>query len=195
MSRSDWTWGRFIVLRDVPDELVLSRATELPPTDTAALTPTTAATTMDTWLRSGRPDSLVVSRIQALVQEERLGPPHPRPAELDRQDLLAMLRAGRLRLYARRLPPPLAPQAREAEQEKPSAPAWEETKTWVAIRLLDDEVPPNPVPFKRYRVELTDGSTREGKLDARGEAYFDGIDPGTCKVTFPDFDVADWRAI
>lgn len=195
MSRSEWAWGRFIVLRDVPDELVLGSASELSPSDATALTPTTAATTMDAWLRSGRSDRLAVSRIQALVQEERLGPSLSRPFELDRQDLLAMLRTGQLRLYTRRLPPPLAPQAREPEQEKPSAPAWEEKKTWVAIRLLDDEVPPNPVPFKRYRVELTDGSTREGKLDARGEAYFGGIDPGTCKVTFPDYDVADWKAV
>lgn len=195
MSWNNMDWTRFIILRDVPHELFLARSAELSPSDAMALTPASAVAAMEAWLRSGRFDGLTLSRVQALVEDERLGPSTPRPLDLTREELLTMLRTGRLRLYQRRLPAPVAPLSHEPEDDRPAAPAWEEKKTWVAIRLLDDDVPPKAVPFKRYRVELTDGSIREGMLDANGEAYFGGIDPGTCQVSFPDYDGADWKAV
>lgn len=67
-------------------------------------------------------------------------------------------------------------------------------KTFVAIQLLTDEPEPKPVPFKRYRIELPDHTIREGQLDQNGRAQVVGIDPGTCKVSFPDFDATDWKA-
>jgi hypothetical protein len=30
-------------------------------------------------------------------------------------------------------------------------------------------------------------------LDSEGRARVDGIDPGTCKVSFPDRDAKDWK--
>lgn len=68
-----------------------------------------------------------------------------------------------------------------------------EKKTFVAIQLVDDADPSRPVPFKRYRIELPDGSTREGLLDQYGRALVDGIDEGECKVSFPDFDAKAWK--
>lgn len=65
--------------------------------------------------------------------------------------------------------------------------------TWVAIELVDDDVPPRPVPYARYRLTLPDGSTREGSLDAMGLARVTGIDPGTCQVTFPEYDAREWK--
>lgn len=64
-------------------------------------------------------------------------------------------------------------------------------KTWIAIELLDDEG--QPVPGKAYRIELPDGRKVEGQLDAKGTAGVNGIDPGTCQVTFPDLDAKSWK--
>jgi hypothetical protein len=72
-------------------------------------------------------------------------------------------------------------------------PPKEDKKTFVAVQLLSDEPEPKPVPFKRYRIVLPDESVREGRLDQFGRALITGIDPGTCKVSFPDFDAADWK--
>lgn len=67
-----------------------------------------------------------------------------------------------------------------------------EETTWVSILLVDDADPPQPVPGVRYTIELPDGATREGRLDRLGRARIDGIDPGTCKVSFQDLDGRDW---
>jgi hypothetical protein len=62
--------------------------------------------------------------------------------------------------------------------------------TWIAIELTDEEGA--PIPGEAYRVELPDGSVREGRLDGSGAARIDDIDPGTCVVTFPRFDEEAW---
>jgi len=31
-------------------------------------------------------------------------------------------------------------------------------------------------------------------LDGKGRARFTGIDPGTCQITFPDFDAKEWTS-
>jgi hypothetical protein len=105
------------------------------------------------------------------------------------------LRSGRLVAYAVDRPLALsgggaAPVAPEKPADKP--PPKEEDTTWIGIQLSDDSGA--PVAFKRYRIELPDGSKREGMLDEKGMARFDGIDPGNCEVTFPDFDASDWKA-
>lgn len=63
--------------------------------------------------------------------------------------------------------------------------------SWVAIRLVDDDG--DPVPYRRYRIETPEGTTREGILDDQGRARVDGIEPGTCRVTFPGLDARMWR--
>ena len=72
-------------------------------------------------------------------------------------------------------------------------PTTTEKKTFVAVRLVDEDDPSVPVPFKRYRVELPGGSVREGMLDQHGYALIDQIDPGDCAVSFPDFDASAWK--
>ena len=69
----------------------------------------------------------------------------------------------------------------------PSKPA----KTWVEVELVDWEG--KPAANERYEIHLPDGSLQEGRLDPSGRARFTGIDPGTCQVTFPDFDAREWR--
>ena len=63
--------------------------------------------------------------------------------------------------------------------------------SWVEIALVDDDG--LPVAFEPYQVELPDGSMIEGTLDGTGQARIEGIDPGTCKVSFPNRDAKDWK--
>ncbi|HBI23675.1 MAG: hypothetical protein A2Y48_01665 [Nitrospirae bacterium RIFCSPLOW2_12_42_9] len=77
------------------------------------------------------------------------------------------------------------------EKSKPS-PATEPKTTWIEIKLIDPEG--NPINGVKYRIELPNGSVKEGTLNSSGKAYIDGIDPGTCKVSFPNIDTAEWKA-
>lgn len=63
--------------------------------------------------------------------------------------------------------------------------------SWVEIELVDEEG--NPVPGEKYCIALPDGSKREGVLDANGFALVEGLDPGTCKISFPNLDTAAWE--
>jgi len=57
-------------------------------------------------------------------------------------------------------------------------------KSWIEIELLDQKK--KPVAGEPYRVILADGTTAaKGTLDEKGMARIEGIDPGTCTVSFP----------
>jgi type VI secretion system secreted protein VgrG len=75
-------------------------------------------------------------------------------------------------------------------ESKPFKPD-EDKKSWIEIELVDEE--DNPVPGERYRIETPDGKVAEGTLDQKGLARVDGIDPGTCKITFPRLDREAWE--
>lgn len=64
-------------------------------------------------------------------------------------------------------------------------------KSWVEIELVDQKG--KPVPHERYRVVPPGEKPVEGFLDAQGFARVAGIDPGTCKISFPDLDAASWK--
>ena len=82
--------------------------------------------------------------------------------------------------------------ARVTPYQPPQTPEEQEEKnTWVAIELKDDEG--NPVPGEKYRIELPDGSVKEGTLDGKGQAHVAGIDPGNCNISFPDRDQEAWN--
>lgn len=82
---------------------------------------------------------------------------------------------------------PVKPQPKFAEPE----PEPEPERTFILIRLVDDEG--NPVPGARYRVELPDGAVREGRLNSSGEARENYVVPGECKVTFPELEDSAWK--
>ena len=63
-------------------------------------------------------------------------------------------------------------------------------KSWIEIRLRDQDG--DPVPGEDYKVVAPDGRELTGKLDQKGFARVDGIDPGQCKVTFPRLHRAEW---
>ncbi len=88
-----------------------------------------------------------------------------------------------------------AASARDEDDRPTDPPPPRETKTWVTIRLVDDGDPRRPVAHARFRIKLPDGATREGRLDAMGAAHFEGLDPGLCEVTFPDYDREAWRRL
>ena len=74
----------------------------------------------------------------------------------------------------------------QTEEEK------EKKKSWIEIKLVDEEG--QPVPGEKYRVTLPDGETvAEGTLDDKGFARIEGIDPGTCRITFPLLDSSAWK--
>jgi len=75
-------------------------------------------------------------------------------------------------------------------QVKPYKPSSEK-KNWVEIELVGEDG--SPVAGERYRIELPDGSVAEGSLDGNGRARIDGIDPGTCTITFPNLDKDAWE--
>jgi hypothetical protein len=64
-------------------------------------------------------------------------------------------------------------------------------KSWVEVSLVDEAG--QPVPYERYRVTAPDGDVREGFLDAKGLGRVGGMDPGTCKITFPNLDKDTWK--
>jgi hypothetical protein len=66
-------------------------------------------------------------------------------------------------------------------------------KTWVEIALVGMDN--SPIPNEAYRIQLPTGEIVEGRLDERGRALVDGIDPGTCTVSFPALDEEAWEPV
>jgi hypothetical protein len=155
------------------------------------------AKSLATWLVDGwLPDE---TRSRAVVAEmvDLLAGPLPERRDMSFAAQRALVRqalaAGELKAFRVEMQFVLAPTKRKEEKGE-RAPLREE-KTWFGIELVDDDDPPKPVAFKRYRVELADGSSREGMLDQNGQARIVGIDPGACKVSFPDLHGEDWRRL
>jgi hypothetical protein len=74
----------------------------------------------------------------------------------------------------------------ETKEEK------EKKQSWIAIKMVDEAN--KPVTGIAYRVTLPDGETvAEGTLDDKGAARIEGIEPGSCKVTFPTLDKDAWK--
>jgi type VI secretion system secreted protein VgrG len=65
-------------------------------------------------------------------------------------------------------------------------------KSWIEIELLDQKN--KPVPGEPYVITLADGKTvTGGTLDEKGFARVDGIEPGSCKVSFPRLHKDAWK--
>lgn len=68
----------------------------------------------------------------------------------------------------------------------------EDTKTsWIEIEMVDEE--DQPVAGMKYEVTLPDDTVAKGTLDQNGFARIEGIEPGECKITFPDLDKDAWE--
>jgi len=79
---------------------------------------------------------------------------------------------------------PYKPPATQAEKDaKPS---------WIEVKLVNEQG--KPVPGEAYRIILPDGETvAEGTLDEKGFVRIDYIDPGTCRIGFPNLDEKVWH--
>jgi hypothetical protein len=84
----------------------------------------------------------------------------------------------------------------ETEQNavtSPVAPAKkvEEKKAWIEIVLVDMDG--NPMPGVKYRITPPSGEPKEDFLNEYGQGGYFEIEPGTCKVSFPDLDKDAWE--
>lgn len=73
----------------------------------------------------------------------------------------------------------------------PAGTDEEKKLSWIEIELVDEEN--KPVPGEPYKITTSDNKVAEGTLDNKGFARVDGIEPGTCKVTFPKLDKDAWE--
>ena len=97
----------------------------------------------------------------------------------------AQQRASGTGKYGAAKPKPFKPPADEATGSGAK-------RTWIEIELKDEQG--KPVPGEPYEVTLPDGATvASGTLDEKGFARVEGIDPGTCKITFPRLDKDAWK--
>lgn len=68
------------------------------------------------------------------------------------------------------------------DREKPS---------WVAFDLADEAG--TPMAGEPFVVTLPNGQQVTGALDSKGAVRIEGIDAGTCKVSFPERDKDGWK--
>ncbi len=86
-----------------------------------------------------------------------------------------------------------------SEKAKPYKPPQtteekEKKKSWIEIEMVDED--DKPVTGMAYRITLPDGETvAEGTLDEKGFVRVDGIEPGSCKITFPQLDQDAWEKL
>lgn len=64
-------------------------------------------------------------------------------------------------------------------------------KAWIEIILVDAEG--EPMPGVKYRITPPGGAPVEGTLNQYGQAGLYQIEPGNCKITFPDLDKEAWE--
>jgi type VI secretion system secreted protein VgrG len=80
---------------------------------------------------------------------------------------------------------------------KPHSPTDGDKKkktSWIEIEMVDEDG--KPVAGEAYRITLPDGeTTAEGTLDDKGFARVETIDPGSCKITFPNLDKSAWEEL
>ncbi len=72
-----------------------------------------------------------------------------------------------------------------------SAKVSPDKKHWVEIAMADQEG--HPVAGVAYRITVPGGTVVEGSTDAKGRGRVDGIDAGTCRITFPVLDKDVWK--
>ncbi len=62
---------------------------------------------------------------------------------------------------------------------------------WIGIQLKTPDG--QPLPNERFELTLPDGSIIGGLLDNLGKVRVEGIDPGNCRISFPDRDAREWK--
>jgi hypothetical protein len=149
---------------------------------------------LDGWFPEGREEAGARATLMAICREidEPCPAGPPPPMRWLKESVRRAIRDGRLSALRSRIA--VTDQEVEEKAVAPLPPAKKRAgATWIEISLRDDHDPPRPMPYRRYRIETTDGMVREGRLDANGKARVEGIDPGNCDITFPEFHGDDWK--
>jgi type VI secretion system secreted protein VgrG len=88
--------------------------------------------------------------------------------------------------------PPTPVQQAQAQAQAVAAGEPPPPTHFIEINLVDEEN--KPIAGEAYKITLPNGQTvAEGTLDDKGYARVDGVDPGQCKVTFPNRDKSVWK--
>lgn len=118
------------------------------------------------------------------------------PFEADKADPgeMAQMRAQQMQTktgkYGEARVQAFKPDAGAAAAATGPAETQQTKKHWIEIVLKDEAG--NPVPGETYEITVPDGTVARGSLDKNGMARVDGIDPGSCQVTFPNLDKDSW---
>jgi hypothetical protein len=151
------------------------------------------------WLRDSDDSRRVLEMHKIAVsasETERDEPYGPSQDKKVADELLEAWKDGRLHFLQHRIEGGYGdedvPEESRAPLAGPPKRVPSPVKTWIEIVLIDDKG--KPVPGEKYRLRITDGSMREGNLDSEGSVRVNGIDPGSCEVSFPNLDGKEWRA-
>jgi type VI secretion system secreted protein VgrG len=79
--------------------------------------------------------------------------------------------------------PPYKPPETDEEKKKKCS--------WIEIELIGEDG--KPYPGEAYQIKCPDGSLASGTLDEKGFARLEGIEPGSCDITFPGLDKEAWE--
>lgn len=75
----------------------------------------------------------------------------------------------------------------------PEDPEEAKSLVWIEIELVGED--DKPIPGEKYRVTASDGRVAEGMLNGEGWARVANLEPGNCKISFPDLDKDAWEFI
>jgi hypothetical protein len=189
-------------LQGISESYQIARRFDVPASERSEVNPRLASLCIDRWLADPFAQQTMVEMYESVSGRAGSVATRLRGPDIHRYikpELLEAFRRGDL-LFKREAHLGIIPTAREKpvtppDSDEPSAPppsAPIAKKTWVEIELVDEQ--DNPVPNERFRLEWPDGTTRTGTLGENGKARITGIDPGACKVSFPDFDASEWKA-
>jgi hypothetical protein len=126
--------------------------------------------------KSGSPGSVVAPADPAKPHEADKADP------TDTSEAKARQREAQRGKYGSQKVEPFKPGKNGQDREKKTA--------WIEIELVGEDG--EPIAGEAYRITLADGTVASGSLDEKGLARLEGIEPGTCKITFPNLDQEAW---
>jgi hypothetical protein len=185
-------------LKNGSDTLIIVKRSDLYPEELRFTSPRLTPNDLDRWLADPLARQTALEMFEAVHGRSRSDLRQAGVDELRRSVKPGLIEAfKRGDLVALRIPQLFLTQspmeeageapAGKAGQPPPKPAPPPRQKTWVEIELLDEQG--QPMAKEHYRIELPDGSIRDGLLDPQGRARIDGIDPGMCQITFPDLKV------
>jgi hypothetical protein len=177
------------------NNFVVARRTDLFPPEVNSLPAQTFSENFDQWSAEEHSRLTLLDMWETLVRSSSR---RSSGGSVDigevRKQLEEMFRGGELVILPvqrREIIPRIKPSQAPLPASDRPPPRTEKKTTWIEIELVTDKG--KPVAYERYTIELPDGTLSEGRLDEKGFARVDGIEPGKCLVWFPDIHGKDWQ--